>query len=158
MNIIEACKDARQRIDTLNSVRRNHKDSEAFRERANEIAAFRNSLNDLLQKIDAFREKHITLSKLPSFASSQASLDAYRQKLQDELADSGREYGSLKRSLNALAKQLEVVYQKAIDTIKHDIPTINEAYLKQVELIPGYGDQVARIRAARDRILSGVDF
>jgi hypothetical protein len=157
MNVIETCKDIRQRIETLNSVRRKFKDAEVFRERAKEIVEFRKSVTDLLQKIDVLRENDITLSKLPSFTSSQSSLDAYRQKLHDDLADSGKEYGLLKRSLNGLAKQLEMVYQKAIETIKRDIPTINEVYLKQVERIPGHSDQVARIRAERDSLLSGQD-
>jgi len=157
MNLLARCNSIRAQIGKRNDLRRSHKDAEAFRERAGELRAGREAVSAALARVLILRSKGVPVSKLPSSATAKTVLAECRTKLSENPAESGRDYGRLKRSIDKLGKDLLGVAEKAIESVRRDLPSVEEAFLKQVEVIPGYTTQVASIREQRDALLNGND-
>jgi len=157
MTLLERCKKLREKIETHDDLRRAHKEAEAFRDRANDVRALRETLASALGKIKVLRAKGAAIAKMPDAASAIASLEEYREKLSNGSSEGGKDFGRLKRSVDKVGKDVTAAVHKALDLVKRDLPTIEEAFLKQVELIPAYASQVGRIRQQRDCLLNGAE-
>lgn len=157
MNLLERSTNIRAQIVRRNELRRAHRDAEAFRERAGELRAGREAVVAELARVLVLKAKGVPVPKLPSPATTKTVLEECRAKLSENPAESGKDYGRLKRSIDKLAKDLRAVTEKAIELVRRDLPSVEEAFLKQVEVIPGYEIQVASIRQQRDALLNGTD-
>jgi hypothetical protein len=157
MILLERCVTVRAEIEKRDALRRSHKDAESLRLRAEELSTFRVSLGESLEKINVLRAKDVAVGKLPESTAAVNSLQEYGRKLSEDPLDSGKEYGRLKRSVGKLGDDLAATTAKALDLVKRSLPSIEESFLKQVETIPKYADQVARIRRERDALLRGTD-
>jgi|SRR5882672_9785116 len=157
MTLLDRCTSIRSQIVKRNDLRRAHKDAEALRERAGELQALREELSAALARVIVLKEKRVPVVKLPSVATANAVLAECQTKLSENSTETGKDYGRLKRSIDKLAKDLLGVAEKAIESVRRDLPTVEEAFLKQVEVIPGYTNQVFGIRQQRDALLKGND-
>ncbi|HMI82568.1 MAG TPA: hypothetical protein VK550_00675 [Polyangiaceae bacterium] len=99
--------------------------------------------------------KGVTNTKMPDPTGALAALQEYQQTLADGSIESGKDYSRLKRSIDKVGKDVVAAVEKALESVQRDLPTIEEAFLKQVALIPAYASQVDRIRMQRDAILAG---
>lgn len=157
MNLLERCTNIRAQILRRNDLRRAHKDAAAFRERASELRTGREAVAASLARVLVLRAKAVPVPKLPSPAIAKTVLEECRLKLSENPVESGRDYGRLKRSIDKLGKDLHGVTEKAIESVRRDLPSVEEAFLRQVEVIPGYETRVASIRQQRDALLNGHD-
>lgn len=157
MTVLERCKKLREKIDKHDGLRRAHKDAEAFRDRADELRVLREQLAGALAKVKVLRAKGVAMEKIPDPENAVGSLEEYRQKLSDGSSEGGKDFGRLRRSLEKVGKDVTASVQKALDQVKRDLPTIEEAFLKQVVLIPAYASHVNRIRQQRDNLMNGVE-
>lgn len=157
MTLLDRCANIRLRILKQHDLRRAHKDAEALRERAGELQTLREGVAAALARIVVLKRKSVPVAKLPSPATAKTVLTEVQTKLSESPLESGKDYGRLKRSLDKLDKDLLGVAAKALESIRRDLPAVEEAFLRQVELIPSYANQVARIRQQRDELLNGRD-
>ena len=157
MTLLDRCENLRKRIVQHDSLRLAHKEAEGFRHRSSALEDVRSALASQVGRLHVLREKGVAIAKMPDPESTVAVLQEYRQKLSEGSSDSGRDYARLKRSIDKIEKDVTITVEKALDLVRRDLPTIEEAFLKQVELIPAYTSQVARIRTERDRLLAGTE-
>jgi hypothetical protein len=157
MTLIDRCSNIRSQILKRNDLRRAHKDAEAFSERAAEVQVARETVAAAVARVLVLRAKGVSVTKLPSAATAIAVLAECQSKLAENAGESGKDYGRLKKAIDKLGKDLLGVAERVIESVRRDLPTVEEAFLKQVEVIPGYATQVASIRQQRDAILSGND-
>lgn len=157
MTLLIECKKLREKIEIHDGLHRAHKDAEAVRDRAENLREMREMLATNLDKLEVLRGKGVAVSRIPDPATVMKLLGEYRRSFSDGSSEGGRDYGRLKRSIANTSKNLEVLVEKALDLVRRDFPSIEEAFLKQVELIPAHKTHVDRIRIERDALLAGTD-
>jgi hypothetical protein len=157
MTLLERCKQLRSQIEQRNALRKAHKDAEAFRERSGEIRVTRTDLAADLARLAVLRGKLVNVPKPPAASAAMAVLEECRTGLVTNPAETGKDFGRLKRAVDKVGKDVELVVDRALEGVKRDLPNIEESFLKQVELIPAYSHQVTRIRQERDGLLAGLD-
>jgi hypothetical protein len=150
MSFLDRCKTLRERIEKHESLRRAHKDAEAFRDRATALEEIHRELESTMRRVEVLRVKGFQVMRLPDPTAAVALGDEYARELANGSTEVGKEYGRFKRSVEKVTRDVVAVVAKALEAVKRDLPTIEEAFLKQVELIPAYAEQVARIRRERD--------
>jgi hypothetical protein len=155
MTLLDRSRTLRERIEKHESLRRAHKEAEGFRDRATTLDEARQVLAGALGRVRVLRLKGVTIPRMPDPTGALAYLGEYQQTLVDSSTETGKNYGVLKRSVDKVGKDVVAAVEKALDSVKRDLPTIEEAFLKQVELIPAYASQVGRIRQERDALLAG---
>ena len=79
----------------------------------------------------------------------------YLERLKSAPDESGKDHNRLRRAVEKVHKDLDKVLAKRLGEIEKSIPSIDETYLKQVEQIPGFSEQVKAVRAARQELLNG---
>lgn len=156
MVLLDRCRSLRERIGKHDSLRRAHKEAEAFRDRANALEGIQRELAAATRRIEVLRLKGLQVAKLPDPTAALAARDAYVGELSDDSSEGGN-YSRFKRSIDKVAREVGAAVTKALETVKRDLPTIEEAFLKQVELIPTYTEQVARIRKERDALFANAE-
>jgi hypothetical protein len=154
MPLLDRCQSLREQIESRESLRRAHKDAEGFRDRASALDEVCHALAGALGRVRVLRVKGVTMAKLPDPNTVLAALDEYEHTLAGGSIDGGKEYGRLKRSVDKVAKDAVAAVENALESVKRDLPAIEEAFLKQVALIPAYANQVHRIRTERDAVLA----
>lgn len=154
MTLLDRCQTLRERIEKHESLRRAHKEAEGFRDRASALEEVRQTLAGGMGRVRVLRLKGVAIAKMPDPSTALAALQEYQQSLVDGSTEGGKDYGRLKRSVDKVGKDVVAAVEKALEAVKRDLPTIEEAFLKQVALIPAYSSQVDRIRAERDALLA----
>jgi hypothetical protein len=157
MKLLVRCTTIQSDILKRNDLRRAHKDAEAFRERAGELRTIRDVLADALERVVVLKTKGLSVTKAPTPTTAIAVLGECQDTLSETPTESGKDYGRLKRSVDKLGRDLLSIADKAIESVRRDLPAVDEAFLKQVELIPGYAVRVATVRQQRDALLRGSD-
>jgi hypothetical protein len=157
MTLLDRCTNIRSQIVKRNELRRAHKEAEALRERAQELQVLRETVAAAIERVVVLKTKNVSFTKLPASATAMNVLRECQAKLSENSIESGKDFGRLKRSIDKLGKDLQNVVDKAIESVRRDLPTVDEAFLKQVELIPGYAIRVGNIRQQRDALLGGSD-
>jgi hypothetical protein len=157
MTLPERCKNVRAQIERRNNLRVAHKGAEAFRARASELVGVRVEVVSELERIVVLRRKGLTVVKPPALTLTLEVLRECESALQTNPTESGKDYGRLKRSIEKVRKEVASTAEKALEAVNRDLPSIEEGFLKQVELIPAYAGQVARIREQRDRLQRGTN-
>jgi hypothetical protein len=156
MVLLDRCTTLRTRIGKHEALRRAHKEAEAFRERASSLEETLRNLSVVMEKLEVLRLKGLEVTKLPDPTTALIAQDAYAAELLDGSSQGGN-YSHFKRSVDKVTREVGVAVTKALQTVKEGLPTIEEAFLKQVELIPAYAEQVARIRSERDVLFAKAD-
>ncbi len=157
MTVLDRCANIGSQIQQRNDLRRAHMDAEVFRELAGELKSIRDVVEDAIERVVVFRTKDVAVAKPPSPDAVMRVLAECQAKLAVKPVESGRDYGRLKRSVDKFGKDLLGIAEKALKSVRQDLPTVEEVFLKQVEVIPGYADRVSRIRQQRDALLNGND-
>jgi DNA repair ATPase RecN len=156
MALLDRCTSLRQRIEKHDSLRRAHKEAEAFRERANALEKTHGELAAAMRRVEVLRLKTLEVAQLPDPSPAVAASDEYVAELTDSSGE-GDNYSRFKRLVDKVTREVGAAVTKALETIKRDLPTIEESFLKQVEHIPTYQERVARIRKERDLLFAKAD-
>jgi hypothetical protein len=157
MTLLDRCKHVHAQIERRNVLRIAHKDAEAFRQRAGELRALCGQVELELGKLTVLQKNGVILTKLPTPMAAIGVLRECESGLAVNPTESGKDYGRLKRSIDKVSKDLASLVDKALDAVNRDLPSIEESFLRQVELIPTYTTRVTRIREERVRLLKGKD-
>src|ERR1700730_6744080 len=155
MTVFERCKNLREQIAQRDGLRRADKEAEAFRARVGELRPVRAQLAADVERLEVLQRKGVAIIKPPLPTGALKVLRDCESGLAAVPAESGREFGRLKRAIDKVGEDLRSAANKALDAVTRDLPTIEESFLKQVELIPARKDQVARIREKRDALFKG---
>src|SRR5688572_366565 len=142
MTLLDRCTNIRSQILQRNDLRRAHKEAEAFRARRAELLAGREAVAEAVARVLVLKAKGVAVAKLPTATTAMAVLADCERTLAESPSESGKDYGRLKKSIDKLGKDLLGVAEKGIESVRRDLPTVEEAFLKQVEMIPGYAAQV----------------
>jgi hypothetical protein len=157
MTLQDRCKQIRSKIGARNELRRSHKEAEALRERVGELQAARRAVSDAVRQLAVLTAKGVGVPKLPSPATTITLLLEVQRSITETPHERGKDFGNLKRSIDKVGRQLREKVEKAIESVKRDLPAVEEAFLKQVEVVPGYEARVASVRQQRDALLKGND-
>jgi hypothetical protein len=157
MTLLERCQNIRHQIEQRDTLRKDDKKAEVYRERASDLSEIRIELVFQVKRFSVLRNKGVAVGKPPSPMGGLEVLREVQSLIASNAEGSGKDFGRLKNAVNRVHKDLEGSSSKALDILKSDLPTIEESYLRQVELIPTYFDRVARIREDRNRLLNGQD-
>jgi hypothetical protein len=155
MTVLERCQHLRERITQRDILRRADKEAEAFRARVGELRPTRAQLASDVERLEVLQRKGVPIIKPPLPTSALKVLKDCQSGLAANPTESGRDFGRLKRSLEKVGEELGAATNKALDLVTGDLPTIEESFLRQVELIPSRKEQVARIREKRDALFKG---
>ncbi len=155
MTVLDHCKNLRERITQRDVLRRADKEAEAFRARVSELGPARAQLVGDVERLDVLQRNGVAIIKPPLPTTTLIMLKDCQNSLAAHPTGSGRDFGRLKRSLDKVSEELRAATNKALDVVTRDLPTIEENFLKQVELIPSRKEQVARIREKRDALFKG---
>ena len=155
MTLPERCRNVRAQIAERNQLKVAHHEADAFRMQLNALNPVRTEIAAEVAKLLVFKKRAILVSKPPLPTAAQAVLDECKQGLASNPNQIGKDFGRLKRALEKVRKDLVNARDKALEAISRTLPNIEESYLKQVEVIPGYQIRVNRIRQERDRLQQG---
>lgn len=155
MTLLEQSQALHARIENHEALRRAHKEAEGFRDRASVLEDAHRALSSAMGRVRVLRSKGLAIARMPDATAALVALQKYQQSVVDVSTESGQDYGRLKRSVDKVVKDVVTAVETALESVKRDLPTIEEAFLKQVALIPAYAEQVNRIRAERDAVLAG---
>jgi Asp-tRNA(Asn)/Glu-tRNA(Gln) amidotransferase C subunit len=110
-----------------------------------------------LERLIVLRDKGVAVVKPPIPSTARENLSEFSNRLATDTPDTGKEFGRLKRAVDKVAKEVTNAKSKALESVSRDLPAIEESFLRQVEQIPGYVEQVANIRQRRDALLRNLD-
>jgi hypothetical protein len=157
MTLLEHCRTVRFQIESRNALRVAHKEAEAFRNRAEELKQARDQIAAELERLIVLRDKGVAVVKPPIPSTARENLSEFSNRLATDTPDTGKDFGRLKRAVDKVAKEVAAAKSKALESVSRDLPAIEESFLRQVEQIPGYVEQVANIRQRRDALLRNLD-
>jgi len=133
-----------------------YKAAEGLRERTKELKEEREGLMLTVAKLAVLRDgAGASVGGVDVGAALQTAGD-YVEHLKAASADSGKVHNKFRRSVEKVHKEVDKVLEKQFAEIEKSIPSIDETYLKQVELIPGYAGKVKTVRAEKQKLLSSV--
>jgi hypothetical protein len=155
MTLPERCRNLRAQIAERNRLKAAHHEADAFRRQFNEINDARTQITAEVAKLLVFKKRAILVNKPPSPIVPKTILAECKQQLAANPNEIGKDFGRLKRSLEKVRKDLVSVRDKTLEAVNRTLPNIEESYLKQVEVVPGYESRVCRIRQERDRLQQG---
>jgi hypothetical protein len=154
----------RQRSESLRAgltqhyaLQRGHGAAELIRNRVDELKARGEAIAATLAKAEVLRAKGFNIGKTPVPTKAAEALAACVTQGAAAATDTGRDFGRLKRALDKAQDDVGAIVAKALVDIRRSIPTVDEALLKQIELVPGCAGQVARIREERAGLLGNKD-
>lgn len=157
MTVLDRCTIVRSQIQARNALKLAYKNAETFRERATELKDLREAVDAALSRLEVLKARDLLPRVVPSPAKAATVIAKCQQGLAANPNEIGSDYGLLKRALGSLTKEVLSVVDKALESVQRDLPSIDEAFLKQVELVPGYQDRVLGIRQQRQAFLQGTD-
>ncbi|MEA2569256.1 MAG: hypothetical protein QOI24_1257 [Acidobacteriota bacterium] len=155
MTVLERCHSLRAEIDRYTHLARAESEATVFRERATELRATYEAIGTALHKRRILVANAASVPALPGPSRPLVLIQEYRDAVVTSPQDAGKVYGQLKRSINKFSADVTGTIAVAIDTLKTQLPSVEEPFLKAVERIPGYAEKVARIRTQRDRLAGG---
>jgi hypothetical protein len=157
MTILDRSTNIQRQIQERNRLRLAYKNAEAFRARATELRELRENFSDAIARLDVLKVRGVLPPVIPSSTNASAIVTECQVGLAGNPDEIGKDYGRLKRALDKLARDVLGVAAKVIDTVQRDLPSVDETFLKQVELVPGYQTKIQNIRQQRAALLQGTD-
>lgn len=157
MTVLERCTFVRSQIDALNAIKKAYKNAATFRERSAELKTLREDFDEAVSRLEVLRARDLLPRNTPSPTKALTIVARCHEGLEANPNEIGADYGNLKRALGGLTKKGIIgTVDAVIDAVQRDLPALDEAFLKQVESVPGYEIRVARIREQR-QALRGAD-
>jgi hypothetical protein len=133
-----------------------------FVERVKQVAEAREMLDRAVSKVAVLSANSDHLSaaelaptrKLPSPGKASEALQVVTTKLaQAPLSlNEGRDFTTFRNRFETYAQGVEAAVEAAFGEIERSAPTVDETFLKQVELVPSYAIVVRDIRKRRDEM------
>lgn len=157
MTLLEHCRTVRSQIESRNALQLAHKKAEAFRNRAEELKEARDQMATELDRLIVLRNKGVIVVRPPIPSTARDLLSEFSTRLATDTPDAGKDFGRLKRAVDKVARELSASNIKALELVSRDLPSIEESFLRQVEQIPGYAEQVANIRQRREALPRNLD-
>jgi len=157
VTVLDRCMTVRSQIQARNALKLAYKNAETFRERATELRELRTDLDAAISRLKVLKARDLLPRVLPSPAKAVTVLTKCQAGLAANPNEIGSDYGLLKRALNGMTKEVLGVVDKVLDAVERDLPSVDEAFLKHVELVPGYQSKVLGIRQQRQAFLQGTD-
>lgn len=157
MTILDRCTNVRSQIEARNALKLAYKSAEAFRQRATELKEIRADLGDAIARLGVLKARDLRPRVVPSPAKAAATLAKCQEGLAANPNEIGPDFGHLKRALDGLKEKILEGVDNVLEAVKRDLPSVDEAFLKQVELVPGYQNKVLSIRQERQAFLQGTD-
>jgi hypothetical protein len=133
-----------------------YKAAAGIRARTEELKEEREGVILAMAKLDVLRDGTGASVGGVNVEAVLQTAGVYVERLKSSAADSGKEHNKFRRSVEKVHKDLDKMLEKRLAEIEKSIPSIDETYLRQVEQIPGYAEKVKAVRAARQKLLSGV--
>jgi hypothetical protein len=155
MTLLLTTQQLRGRIERHTQLAKAHKAAGSIRERAVELKEVREQMTATLSRLEVLRREGGVVIKPPDPAASLQLANDYRTQLKQTDMESGKEHNKVRRSAEKVLGELAKLLESAVTSIEKSIPSIDETYLKEVEQIPGYADQVQTVRRERAALLSG---
>jgi hypothetical protein len=157
MTLPERCRNVLAQIDQRNTLQTAHREAEAFRMQIGDLQPVRLEIAVELEKLRVFKTKAIPVTKPPAPTTAQAALAECQQELAANPNEIGKDFGKLKRALEKVRKDTVSARDKALEAMNRTLPNIEESYLRQVELVPGFKVRVERIRQKRNHLQQGTN-
>jgi hypothetical protein len=157
VTVLDRCTSVRSQIQARNALKLAYKNAETFRERATELKELREGLDAAVARLDVLKARELLPRSVPSPAKATTVVARCQEGLAANPNEIGTDYGLLKRALGGLTKEVLGVVDKVLEAVQRDLPSVDEAFLKQVELVPGYQGKVVSIRQQRQAFLQGTD-
>lgn len=157
MTVLDRCTTVRSQIQARNALKLAYKNAETFRERATEVRELRSGLDEAISRLKVLKERDLLPRVVPLPAKAATVVAKCQEGLAANPNEIGPDYGLLKRALGGLTKDILGVVDKVLEAVERDLPSVDEAFLKQVELVPGYQSKVLSIRQQRQAFLQGTD-
>lgn len=157
MTLPERCRNVLAQIDQRNILQTAHREAEAFRMQIGDLQHVRLEIAVELEKLRVFKKKAIPVTKPPAPTTAQMALAECQQGLVANPNEIGKDFGKLKRALEKVRKDTVNARDKALEAMNRTLPNIEESYLRQVELVPGFKVRVERIRQKRNHLQQGTN-
>ena len=157
MTLLERCRTVRTQIESRRCSAPCTPRGRGVSKPREELKAARDQIAAELGRLIVLRDKGVTVVKPPIPSTARDNLSEFSTRLATDTPDTGKDFGRLKRAVDKVAKEVSASKAKALETVSRDLPAIEESFLRQVEQIPGYADQVANIRQRRDALLRNLD-
>lgn len=157
MTLQERCDALVSKIEAGRKLKLADKEAEALRKRLEELHVSKEQISNELAKLLVLRRRQVNVGKLPSPLPALERLSEIKGLLTDHPEEANKNLGQAKRTIDAFGRALGLLADKTIEMVNRDLPSIDESFLKQVELIPEYTLRVVNIREKRQLLLNGRD-
>src|SRR5271157_4795978 len=117
MNLPERCRNVRAQIDQRNELRRAHQEAKACRERASEFLAIRTQVSSEFAKVLVLKKKSVPIGRAPVVTVALGLLEDCKRELETNPAESGKDFGRLKRSVEKVRKELVSATETALESV-----------------------------------------
>jgi len=155
MTLADRCSALKLQIESRNAREAAHAKSEVFRQRATTLSQIRTSLLADLALVEVLGRHAFKLNKTPNVTTAKAARHTYLSALAAKPNESGQEQGNFNRAVQKVAKDLNAALHESLSSIERDLPSSDEAFLKQIESLPQYKTKVDEIRRRRQDLLGG---
>jgi hypothetical protein len=95
------------------------------------------------------------LNRVPPVVTAKATKAQYLAALSTAPLDTGREHGQFRRAVQKVSDDLATGLREGLGSIQRELPSSDETFLRQVELLPQYKATVEEIRRRRQELLGG---
>jgi phytoene dehydrogenase-like protein len=155
MTLAERCTATKIAIDNRNAKHTEHGNSKGLRERTTVLQGIRGTITTNLALIEVLKRHGIKLNKVPPVATAKSTKAQYLATLATAPIETGKEHGQFRRSVQKVSDDLAAALRDALASIERELPSSDETFLRQVELLPQYKATVEEIRRRRQELLGG---
>jgi hypothetical protein len=155
MTLTEQCQGTKALIEKRNAGQKAHANSEVFRQRATDLQGIRVGIAANLALVEVLKQHGTKLNKLPPVAAAKSAKEAYATALTADPLASSKEHAQFKRSIQKVSNDVAVVVREVLSSVERELPSSDETFLKQVEVLPQYKATVDEIRRRRQELLGG---
>jgi hypothetical protein len=144
-----------ERVQALHARLRAHVEHANASQKATKFTERAGDLRELRERLDHALAT-VAVLKAASAQLIDAEVAPVLRAVSDKLSaaplslNEGREFATFRKRLGELTSAVEEAVDKAIRQIEEGSPTVDEAFLKQVETVPSYDALVRDIRTKRD--------
>jgi hypothetical protein len=167
MAILERAQQLRERLAQYDDFKKATRSASKFTERSQDVHEIRARLASAVYRAAVLSSNAATLGaaelsplrRMPSALKALEGLVVLMHKLDEApaSANEGNDYATFRRRFEKCAADATDAVTKALEAVRQAVPSVDEAFLKQVETVPSYEARVRDIRAKRDELLAGID-
>jgi hypothetical protein len=155
MTLTERCTATKIAIDNRNAKHTEHGNSKGLRERTTALQGIRGTITTNLALIEVLKRHGMKLNKVPPVVTAKSAKAQYLAALSTGPLDTGKEHGQFRRAVQKVSDDLATGLREGLGSIERELPSSDETFLRQVELLPQYKATVEEIRRRRQELLGG---